>query len=136
MHSKHPIVQLHHMCQLTVLLTHVSEGCSVSSHILDTSPLSSTGGSFPGGIRLFTSWERDCHRSVQISVFAPRYLADLVSTHGQLISRHLCQTHFIRGEAHPVRTLAVELESRYTNTNTKIDLCLHGYLKYGLQQLQ
>ena len=37
-------------------------------------------------------------------VFAPRYLAGLVSTHGWLRSRHLCQTPLNGGEAYPVRT--------------------------------
>ena len=37
-------------------------------------------------------------------VFAPIYLAGLVSTHGQLRSRHLCQTPLKGGEVHPVRT--------------------------------
>ena len=37
-------------------------------------------------------------------VFAPRYLAGLVSTHGYLRSRHLCQTPLNGGEAYPVRT--------------------------------
>ena len=37
-------------------------------------------------------------------VFAPRYLAGLVSTHGYLRSRHLCQTPLNGVEAYPVRT--------------------------------
>ena len=40
-------------------------------------------------------------------VFAPRYLAGLVSTHGELRSRHLCQTPFKGGEAYPVHTWLV-----------------------------
>ena len=37
-------------------------------------------------------------------VCAPRYLAGLVSTHGQLRSPHLCRTPLHVGEAYPVRT--------------------------------
>ena len=37
-------------------------------------------------------------------VLAPRYLAGLVSTHGYLRSRHLCQTLLNGSEAYPART--------------------------------
>ena len=37
-------------------------------------------------------------------VCAPRYLAGLMSTHGELRSRHLCQMPLKGGGADPVRT--------------------------------
>ena len=37
-------------------------------------------------------------------VFAPKYLAGLMSAHGYLRSRHFCQTPVYRGEAYPVST--------------------------------
>ena len=37
-------------------------------------------------------------------VCTPRYLAGFVSTHGELRSRHLCQTPLNGGGAYPVHT--------------------------------
>ena len=37
-------------------------------------------------------------------VCTPKYLADLVPTHGWLRSQHLCQMPLDGGEAYPVRT--------------------------------
>ena len=60
-------------------------------------------------------------------VFAPRYLAGLMSTYGYLRSRHLCQTPLNGGEALPRAYLADQLESR--NTNTKF--CMFCWMRYG-----
>ena len=53
-------------------------------------------------------------------VFAPRYLAGLVSTHGQLRSRHLCQTPLNGGEAYPVRTWPLSWNRAIQIQNTNI----------------
>ena len=65
----------------------------------------SMGGSSKGSYMPTQSTARGLSRYSPMSeVFAPRYLAGLVSTHGHLRSQHLCQTPFYGGEAYPVRT--------------------------------